>query len=262
MRQWWCPRLPAGLGLVLLLLCAEGCSSWYGWQVRTTTTPVASSFYQLPLEKKPVAILPALSIASLQGTEVGMSRHLSEILKKLTPTWDVLDEQASLTGINTHGLGTEYVQMRREAGDSHLLNHESLRKLGTALGVRYIFQPRLASFTQTMTDRWTIPALDVRFSQTRSSVMRISLQLWDAESGELTWSSVSESFIEGEGVTQEPVFLEDAVRVALASMMSDFLNRRTASKYTPLNKMLDSLMRESVPTEQSPGSTEVDNNKK
>ena len=191
-----------------------------------------------------------------------MSHHLSVILKKLTPTWKVLDERASLTGINTQGLGAEYVQMRRDAGDTHLLNRDSLQKIGAALGVRYVFQPRLASFTQSMTDRFKFPGIDLRVSQTRSSVMRISLQLWDTESGELVWSSVSESYLEGEGVTQEPVFLEDAVRVALGSMMSDFLNRRTASQYTPLNKVLDSLRRESVPTEQSPGSTEADNNKK
>jgi hypothetical protein len=58
--------------------------------------------------------------------------------------------------------------------------------------------------------------------------------------------------LEGEGVTQEPVFLEDAVRLAMGAMMSDFLNRRTASKYTPLNKVLDSLVRESVPMEEKP----------
>jgi hypothetical protein len=211
------------------------------------------------MEQKPVAILPAMSVASLQGTEVGMSHHLSEILKKLTPTWRVLDERASLTGINMQGLGPEYIQMRRDAGDTHLLSRESLRKIGAALGVRYVFQPRLASFTQTMIDRWKL--VDVRIAQTRSSVIRISLQLWDTESGELIWSSVSESFLEGEGVTQEPVFLEDAVRVALGSMMSDFLNRRTASKYTPLNKVLDSLMRESVPIEQNPAA-DKDVNKK
>lgn len=243
-------RSSTGTALILLALCSEGCSSWYGWQVRTTTTTVAPSFYQVPVEQKPVAILPALSVASLQGTEVGMSHHLSEILKRLTPTWQVLDERASLSRINAQGLGTEYIQMRRDAGDTHLLNREPLRKIGAALGVRYVFQPRLASFTQTMYDRWSV--VDVRISQTRSSVMRISLQLWDTESGELTWSSVSESVLEGEGVTQEPVFLEDAVRVALGAMMSDFLNRRTASKYTPLNKVLDSLIRESVPKEQKP----------
>jgi hypothetical protein len=181
-----------------------------------------------------------------------MSHHLSEILKKLTPTWQVKDERTSLTGINMQGLGPEYSQMRRDAGDTHLLNRESLRKIGAALGVRYIFQPRLASFTQTMTDRFKFPTVDLRLSQTRSSVLRLSLQLWDAESGELIWSCVSESFLEGEGVTQEPVFLEDAVRLAMGAMMSDFLNRRTASKYTPLNKVLDSLVRESVPMEEKP----------
>jgi hypothetical protein len=45
-----------------------------------------------------------------------------------------------------------------------------------------------------------------------------------------------------EAVSQDPVFLEDAARVTLGSLMSDFLNRQTASQYTPLNDALDSLI--------------------
>ena len=44
-----------------------------------------------------------------------------------------------------------------------------------------------------MTDRWMFPGLNVRLLQTRSSIMRISLQLWDAETGDLVWVSVAET---------------------------------------------------------------------
>ena len=124
--------------------------------------------------------------------------------RQLTPNWKVVDEQATLTGINTHGLGTDYIRMRRDAEDAHLLDRETLRKIGAVLGVRYIFQPRLASFTQTMTERWKFPGVDLRLVQTRSSMMRISLQLWDAESGELIWSSVAEAVLANEAVIAGP----------------------------------------------------------
>jgi hypothetical protein len=254
MRQFCRVRASKGASLVLLFLCATGCGGEYSnWQVRTTGTPVAPSFDQAPLETKPVAIFPALSGPILRGTEVALSYHLAKILEKLAPNWKVVDEQATLTGINKHGLGRDYIRMRRDAEDTHLLDRESLRKIGAALGVRYIFQPRMVSFTQTMTQRWKVPALEIRVVETRSSMMRISLQLWDAESGELVLSSVAETILASEAVSQDPVFLDDAARVTLGGLMADFLDRRTSSKYTPLNKVLNTLMETAIPAEQKDG---------
>ena len=57
MRRFWCGNSLMGASLVLLFICAAGCSgSLYNWQVRTTGTPVAPSFYQTPVAEKPVAI--------------------------------------------------------------------------------------------------------------------------------------------------------------------------------------------------------------
>lgn len=251
MRQFCRVRVSKGASLVLLFLCMTGCgSSLYGWQVRTNSTPVAPSFDQTPIDEMRVAIFPTLSTGPLQGTAVGMSQYLGQTLKTLTPTWKVLTEQETLTGINKQGLGLEYIRMRWDGEQSHLLDRDSLRKIGTALGVRYLFQPRLAAFTQTMTDRWKIPALDIRVTQTRSSLLRVSLQLWEAESGELIWSSVAETIMESEAISQDPVFFEDAVRLTFGSLLSDFLNRQTASKYTPLNEVLNTLVQAAIPEEQ------------
>ena len=256
MRRFFCGGASLGACLLLLFLCMTGCTtSLYNWQVRTNSTPVAPSFDQLPVEEKPVAILPALSTPVLRGTEVGLSHSLAQILKKLIPKWNVMDEQAVLTAINRQDLGTEYTRMRRDAEDTHLLDRESLRKIGAALRTRYIFQPRLASFTQTMTERWKVPGLDLRVVETRSSVVRISLQLWEAESGELVWSSMAETILANEGVTQDPVFLEEAARVTLGGLMADFLNRRTSSRSTPLDETLNQLIGSSIPAEHKNGSS-------
>ncbi len=250
MRQFWRVRALIGASLVLLFMCAPGCSgSSFVWKVRTTAIPIAPSFDQLPLAEKPVAILPSLSLGRLQGTEVGVSHYFSEILKKLVPDWKVVNEQESLTGINKHGLGPIYVQMRMGAEFSHLADRESLRKIGNALEVRYIFLPRLAGFTQTMTNRAEFPPFALRLIQTRSSLLRLSLQLWDVESGELVWSGVAETVMQGEALSQEPVFVEDAIRLTFGSLMSDFLNRRTSSMYAPLNTVLNSLVQKPIPEE-------------
>jgi hypothetical protein len=255
MRRLWRVRALKAASLVLLFMCIAGCGkSLYGWQVRTNSTPVAPSFDHTPIDQMRVAILPTLSTGLLQGTAVGMSQYLSQTLKTLTPTWKVLTEQETLTRINKHGLGVEYIRMRGDAEQSHLLDRPSLAKIGAALGVQYALQPRLAAFTQTMTDRWQF--LDVRLMQTRSTLLRVSMQMWEVESGELIWSSVAETVMESETVTQDPVFLEDAIRLTFGSIMSDFLNRRTASKYTPLNEVLNTLVQAAIPEEQPNKSSE------
>jgi hypothetical protein len=184
-----------------------------------------------------------------------MSQYLGQTLQTLTPTWKVLTEQETLTKINKQGLGMEYIRMRGDAEQSHLLDRHSLAKIGAALGVRYVLQPRLAAFTQVMTERAKVPGFDVRIMETRSSLLRVSMQMWEVESGELIWSSVAETVMESETVTQDPVFLEDAIRLTFGSIMSDFLNRRTASKYTPLNEVLNTLVQAAIPEEQPTGSS-------
>lgn len=251
MRRFWRVGALTGASLVLLFLCMAGCDrSLYGWQVRTNSTPIAPSFDQIPIDGKRMAIFPTMAAGPLQETAVGMSQYLSQTLNTLTPTWKVLTEQETLTRINKQGLGVEYSRMRGDAEHSHLLDRHSLAKIGAALGVRYALQPRLAAFTQIMTERWKVPAFDIRVSETRSSLLRMSMQMWEVESGELIWSSVAETVMESETVTQDPVFLEDAIRLTFGSIMSDFLNRRTASKYTPLNEVLNSLVQAAIPEEQ------------
>ncbi|HKU51367.1 MAG TPA: hypothetical protein VJQ25_02785, partial [Nitrospira sp.] len=140
---------------------------------------------------------------------------------------------------------------RVDAEQSHILNRDSLKKIGTAIGARFVFQPRLAAFSQIMYDRWTFPAFGVVISQTRQCDLRISVQLWDTKTGELLWASMAEGTMQSEAFAKDPVYLEDAVRVTLGSIVADFVNRKTASTYTPLNKIVDQLIQIPLPEVKS-----------
>lgn len=97
----------------------------------------------------------------LRGNEVGLDFMLGEVLQTVAPHMHIVSPQHSISQINQQGLAAEYTQMRTDAEQSHILNRESLKKIGRAIGARYVFQPRLAAFTQTMYDRWTFPGLGV-----------------------------------------------------------------------------------------------------
>jgi hypothetical protein len=240
--------------LVLLVAVTSGCSSSiYGWQVRTSSSQLPSSFDAGMLAQEQVAVLGALTMPGLRGNEVGLDFMLAEILHRVAPQMKIVRPQHSISQINQQGLAAEYNQMRIDAEQSHILNRDSLTKIGTAIGARFVFQPRLAAFTQTMYDRWTFPAFGVVISQTRQSDMRISVHLWDAKTGELLWASIAEGTMQSEAFAKDPVYLEDALRVTLGSIVADFLNRKTASTYTPLNKIVDQLIQIPLPDAKSNG---------
>jgi hypothetical protein len=67
---------------------------------------------------------------------------------------------------------------------------------------------------------------------------------------EAAWSSVAEAILSSEAVCQDPVFLEDAARIALGSVVADLLRGKTASTYTPLSEFLDQLIRRPAPEEK------------
>ena len=189
----------------------------------------------------------------LRGNEIGLDFMLGQVLQRVAPQMHIVSPQRTISQINQQGLAAEYTQMRVDAEQSHILNRETLKKLGTAVGARFVFQPRLAAFTQIMYDRWTFPAFGVVISQTRQSNLRMSVQLWDTETGELLWASMAEGTMQSEAFAKDPVYLEDTVRVTLGSIVADFLNRKTASTYTPLNKIVDELIQIPLPEAKSDG---------
>jgi hypothetical protein len=240
------------LCVVVLFACTTGCSSSiYGWQVRTNSTPFSPSFDPGSLGREPVAVLGALTMPGLRGNEVGLAYMLGEVLHRVAPHINIVDQRQTISLINQEGLTPEYVQMRADAEQSHILNRDILKKIGIAVGARFILQPRLASFTQIMYDRWTFPAFGVVISQTRQSNLRVSVELWDAKTGALLWASTAEGTMQSEAFAKDPVYLEDTVRVTLGSIVADFAYSKTASTYTPLNKIVDQLIQIPLPEAKS-----------
>jgi len=226
--------------LLMLLVISAGCSSSvYGWHVRTNSTVPAPAANKEMLTKEPVAVLGALS-QGLAGNEIVVSTMLAQVLKQVAPQTKVIEPRDVITRINTNDVVDDYIRMRSGALNSYVLRRDSLKKIGAVIGARYVFQPYMGVFTQSMTNRWSFA--DVRIMQTRASLTRLGVQLWDTETGELLWASVAEAEVEDEGLGQEPVYFQDAVRITLGSMLADFLSGKTASVYSPLNKYIDQLV--------------------
>ncbi|SLM46788.1 conserved protein of unknown function [Nitrospira japonica] len=239
---------PAGLALlrialILIVMLTAGCSSsGYGWHVRTNSSPPSPTFNRAVFTQGSVAIFGALAPPRLLGSETGLDTILAQVLKTVAPSLKVITQQEVASLINRNDLANEYARMRNEALQSHLLDGGTLKKLGTAIGTRYVFQPKLIEFMQIMKDRWEMPPIALKVSRIRSSIMRLSLQLWDMQTGELLWASTAEASLESEAVGQDPIYFEDDARVTMGSMLADFTSGQTTSSYGPLNGLIDQLI--------------------
>src|SRR5262245_65881409 len=170
-------------GLILLIAALAACTpSLYGWTVRTSSTPTFGSFSPWTLEREPVAIFEAHAPGGLRGNELGLAGYLAEILKTIAPDFKVVAPQDTASRINKGGLAQDYARMRADYEVTNILEATALRKLGEAAKARYAFQPRLGALTRPMLRRCTPGRL--RIIQTRSSTLRLSLQLWDMQTGE------------------------------------------------------------------------------
>jgi hypothetical protein len=207
------------------------------------------------LEQEPVAVLEALTAPGLHGNEVGLALSLKRVMQRVHPQIRLVSPQEAASQINRHGLAADFTRMRMDYEQSNILDRNTLEKIGVMLGVRYVLQPRLAAFTQTLYERWSVPALGIKITWIRSSILRLALQLWDTNTGDLLWASTAEGSFQEEAFTEEPVYLREAVRITWGSIISDFARERTASRYSPTNNLLDSLIgpddgEEEAPTKQ------------
>lgn len=229
--------------LAIVLLCLTGCpGSVYLWEVRTESTRKPPEFSVAVLRREPLGIFEALTSPGLHGNEVGLALSLKRVVERVAPTMNLVSPIEVASRINRHGLAGEYTRMRMDYEQSNILDRDPLKKIGQVLGVRYILQPRLAAFTQTLYDRWKVPALEINVIRIRSSILRLSLQIWDTETGDLVWASTAEGSFQEEALSEDPVYLREAGRITWGSIISDFARDRTASRYSPTNNLVDSLI--------------------
>ncbi len=244
----------SGTSLVLSLICLAGCSGKvYLWEVMTESTQKAPSFNKTAMERESVAILEAQTSPNLRGNEVGLALSLKRTVQRVAPNMRLVSPQEAASRINRQGLASDYTRMRMDYAQSNILARDPLRQIGAALGARYVFQPILAAFTQTLYDRWKVPVLEINVVRIRVSILRLALQLWDTETGDLIWASTAEGSFEDEAVTEEPVYLREAGRITWGSIISDFVHDKTVSRYSPANNLLDSLIEPDKVDEDSPG---------
>lgn len=189
------------------------------WGEETTFHPKAASFDPATLKQEQIAVLSAMVGFGLEGYAHQASRSLASALTQTRIPLKSLTIQDTLNRINMEGLTGEYAGIVSTYVRTGILDRVGLEKIGRALHVTYVFQPILASFSQSMSGRLSI--LGLRILQTRVTALRLTLQLWDTRTGEIVWESSGEATLAGEDVRESRIPFDEIARRLWSHMLDD-----------------------------------------
>ena len=216
-----CLRLPL-LSLVLtswVLLSVACVGPLQQWGDEITSHPRAASFEISALKQEQVAVLSAVVGFGLEGYAHQVSRSLVSALQQRQPPIESLTVRDTLNRLNQEGLSGEYAVMMSEYVRTGILRRAGLEKIGRALHAAYVFQPTLASFSQSMSGRLSI--LGLRVLQTRITTLRLTLQLWDTRTGTIVWESSGEATLAGEDVREFRIPFDEIARRLWSHMLDN-----------------------------------------
>jgi hypothetical protein len=220
--------------LGFLAALVMGCGGPFSlWDAHTTSTPRGQSLDVSALAREPVAVLAVMAPAALQGLSPSVSHALSTTLSEATPPIQAIPTHETANRLNEKGLAADYREMTSDFAPGGILDRQRLGRIGAALGVKYVLQPGLAEFAQTLTDRFEIAGW--KAVKSRVSVLRLWLQLWDAQAGQILWESAGEVTVASEIVQEQRTvpLNEMAQRLWARMIQDDLLGGRTQSQANP-----------------------------
>jgi hypothetical protein len=216
--------------LAFLWALLTGCAPIHLWDTHTTSTPRPQSFDVAALTGEPVATFGLLASAGLQGFNPVLSHALIAALAEASPPIKGIPTRETLNTLNEQALAAAYGDLVTGFGRSGILEREQLRRIGSALGSRYVLLPGLAEFNETIIDRLAISGW--KFIQSRVTTLRLWLQLWDMQMGQILWESAGEITVASEFLRPErTVPLDDiAQKLWLRMIQDNLLEDKTRSR--------------------------------
>jgi len=209
---------------------AAGCTPFHLSDDHITSGPQSPSLDIAALACAPVATLGVAVPGSIQGLSLTVSHALSTALTQASPPIRAIPMLEALNRLTDQGLAGEYAELLASYGRGGIPDRARLERIGAALGSRYVLQPGLAEFSQTVLDKFEFTGLKI--VRTRVSTLRLWLQLWDARTGHLLSESTGEVTVATPVVaTESTVSLDDIAQELWSRMIKQDLLKRAGESW-------------------------------
>jgi hypothetical protein len=165
------------------------------------------------------------------GLHPFLSRALIAAISEAAPSMRGIPSHETVSVINGQGLAEEYADLISGFIRSGILERERLQRIGSALGSRYVLLPGLADFNQVVIDKFEIAG--IKMVRNRVITLRLWLQLWDTQTGEIVWESAGEATVASELLLPQRMVPLDEIgqKLWLRMVQDNLLTGETQSRF-------------------------------
>lgn len=212
-----CPGRRAArlLWLLALSLALAACASP---QTYSTTQILVTNLHAGSLKTSGVAFITPSSVTGQEEDKQALALAFVEALRQSRPDLRSVSLSETLSAINRAGLTGEYKQMFEDYRLTGIFDRATLRKVAELTHVRYLAQLKLGGFRQDAKGRWG--ALGFRLVETKSTALRLYLQIWDSEDGSVAWEGSHEMTASHDSMAEDTVTFRSVVEQAARSLVS------------------------------------------
>jgi hypothetical protein len=214
-------RVPALLAIGFALLLG-GCGSH---AIRTetqqsspTTQVLVINLRSEDLRRAGMAFITPSSITGQEEDKQALALAFTGVLQQVRPDLRVVNLPETLGSINRVGLTGEYRKMFEDYRLTGIFDRETLQKVAKVTGMRYLAQLKLGAFRQESKSRFGL--LGIRMLETKTSTIRLYLQIWDADNGTVAWEGSQESTVSHESLAEEYVSLKSIVEASARDLVA------------------------------------------
>jgi hypothetical protein len=208
------------IGLALLLsACANNQLQTKTQQSIPTTQVLLIDLRTKDLRSGGVALITPSSITGQEEDKQALALAFTEVLLKLRPDLNVIALPQTLSAVNRQGLTREYRQMFEDYRLTGIFDREILLKVATVTKVRYLAQLKLGAFRQESKNRFGLFGL--RVLETKTSTIRLFLQIWDSQDGSVAWEGAQESTVSHESLAEEYVSMKSIVQESARDLVAN-----------------------------------------
>jgi hypothetical protein len=207
------------IGLALLLnACANQQLQTKTQQNIPTTQVLTIDLQSEDLRKGGIAFITPSSITGQEEDKQALALAFTEVLLKARPDLSVMALPQTLSAINREGLTSEYRQMFEDYRLTGIFDREILQKVAKVTNARYLAQLKLGAFRQESKSRFGM--LGLRVLETKTSTIRLFLQIWDSQDGSVAWEGAQESTVSHESLAEEYVSMKSIVQESARDLVA------------------------------------------
>lgn len=215
---------PRGPGLVAALIIIAAAPYLSSCSVTNQVVSGGhSTEYDLPVGNIAAHGLAMITPSAATGQETNrqaLAMGFAEVIQDRYPDANVVALPQLLSAVNRSGLAGEYTQMFNDYETTGILERDSLQRLAAACQVRYIGHLDLQDFDQWSNRRFGV--LGLRLVETKQASMRVFLQIWDAQTGNIVWEGSEELAFAYDTGMERPVTFTTVVEQAANAMLDRF----------------------------------------